>query len=889
MQAPLRSSFSSNETIVVALLFRRGFLLRVVFLGFVLRYASSLIRMQDILDSYDIRTGATTTGLQRNTVVLREISKQDEQSKPNPVSRIKTVEMTLWANPSEAYVIDSTDLWEIVDGELPEWMKDYFRWHKEQTANDRVSATSTLPNDRKYLYVTCLKEYNKCGGTADRLLSLPFFVKVAATTNRVLLIQWTKPAALEEFLLPPVSGIDWRVPMGMEAALRAVGQKAGTQDTIFELAVQESIAVVQVKFQSHDHGSIYYDSARESYSEPDFKTVFHSVWKIFFTPAPALASVIKAALNDASLMPGEYTAAHLRALYATNKRDGQLVKGWTVNSIQCAVTLQQRTHQPLPVFFASDSGNALREAAIYGKASGVRVVTRSITENSENALHIDKTKDWKQRPVSDFYDVFVDLYLMGLSKCVTFGMGGYGQLASYMTPNANCSIVHMTATSVERCTLPPEVVRKQRAGDFTTIKAKVFAEGSSITPIFLPPVPLEARNQHGNLSVGQSIVESHFPDLSGRRPEKLWEESRKLPRWMKDYFAWHREQRKLITDDNWREFKYIVMICLRKSKKCGGTADRLRPLPFMVRVAAETKRILLIKWERPAPLEAFLVPPAAGLDWQTPDWMEPALRTDGDQAVTVQTLVALAARDETIVKSRVQAHDHGSQYYDSQGERMGEGAAAFRQHYHDCWYSLFTPVPAIAAKVEDELERMNILPGEFAFAHLRAAYGIEEMGLRDPVLVQNWTKNALNCVSSLRPGGPFLFSSDSSYAKEIAMQYGRERNVTVVARRDSNKEPLHLHLAPNWETRNASEYYPLFIDLYLMSMGRCYSFNMGGFAKLASLISVHDVACNVRHWTAGVNKKSANKDGCTWTDPKPANHEPVLTKKLTRPLFLPPM
>jgi hypothetical protein len=52
-----------------------------------------------------------------------------------------------------------------------------------------------------------------------------------------------------------------------------------------------------------------------------------------------------------------------------------------------------------------------------------------------------------------------------------------------------------------------------------------------------------------------------------------------------------------------------------------GTADRLKPVPYAIRVAYQSKRILLIRWERPAKLEEFIVPPKGGFDWRVPDFL----------------------------------------------------------------------------------------------------------------------------------------------------------------------------------------------------------------------------------------------------------------------------
>ena len=65
------------------------------------------------------------------------------------------------------------------------------------------------------------------------------------------------------------------------------------------------------------------------------------------------------------------------------------------------------------------------------------------------------------------------------------------------------------------------------------------------------------------------------------------------------------------------------MQCLadQDKQRCGGTADRLKPIPFMLRMAYNTRRTLLIRWTRPAKLEEFLVPPKGGIDWRVPEEM----------------------------------------------------------------------------------------------------------------------------------------------------------------------------------------------------------------------------------------------------------------------------
>ena len=698
------------------------------------------------------------------------------------------------------------------------------------------------------------------------------------------MIQWTKPAALEEFLVPPTGGIDWRVYPGVDAMLQKSSMKVGTQDTIMQYAVQPNAKVLQVKFQSHDHGAIYYDRYRESMEEKDFNTVFHTVWNILFTPSLALASSIDHAMRNMNLRPGHYTAAHLRARYLDDPRTIPMVQGWTQNAINCAYQLQHSMNNRT-LYFAADSDDALQYAVSYGRVYMVDVVTPKVTHH-QDPLHLDKTADWQIRPPSDFFGAFIDLYIMSMSNGVAYGMGGYGRFAALISSHFNHSMLHMSATYNAHCPPPPR--RRRRTGLHNYFQQK---DSESITNVFVQPMPLAKVISQKQIHIIQHHDNKReeialFPDVSRRmRSLTLWDQSQKLPIWMKDYFVWHREQRGKITQDNWQSFKYIVMSCLSGDTKCGGASDRLRPLPFIVRVAAESKRVLLIKWDRPAPLESFLLPPFGGVDWRTPEWMTLHLQSNGVKASSVARLVDVSAGMETIVKAYIQSHDHGSEYYNRRGEITGDGPSAFRQHYRDCWFSFFTPVPVIAKAIEEELVRTELIPGEFAVAHLRSEYDLEPGRHRDPLVLQNWTVNALNCISSLRPGGPFFFSSDSSAAKTMAVEYGKFRNTRVVT--SGNTDMVHLDMALSTRTQDPKLFYSTFIDLYLMSMGRCYTYNLEGFGKWANLIGGRDFTCNVRHWTDGVNQNSANKEGCQWTD---NTKTPSITAtKLQRPMFLIPI
>jgi thymidylate synthase len=114
----------------------------------------------------------------------------------------------------------------------------------------------------------------------------------------------------------------------------------------------------------------------------------------------------------------------------------------------------------------------------------------------------------------------------------------------------------------------------------------------------------------------------------------VWDEtSSKLPTWMKRYLTWHKHQRTQLlqhpnqTNAVFSSGRFLVMQCLKRDLNCGGTSDRLKPIPWALRTAYYTRRILLIHWDQPGLLEEFLVPPKGGFDWRVPEWLSDQVRT----------------------------------------------------------------------------------------------------------------------------------------------------------------------------------------------------------------------------------------------------------------------
>jgi hypothetical protein len=168
--------------------------------------------------------------------------------------------------------------------------------------------------------------------------------------------------------------------------------------------------------------------------EPGFSQIFHEVWKTAFTPSAPVRKVIESEMEKMGLTPGAYTAAHLRVLYGIKDREEWIQKTWAENAMNCASELRPAK----AIFFTSDSANSTYHAKIHAARHNATIATRVLNPNPP--LHLDKVDNWNQRPLSDFYDAFVDLYILAQADCVTYNKGGYGIMGLMMNRNVTCGV-----------------------------------------------------------------------------------------------------------------------------------------------------------------------------------------------------------------------------------------------------------------------------------------------------------------------------------------------------------------------------------------------------------------------------------------------------------------
>jgi len=356
---------------------------------------------------------------------------------------------------------------------------------------------------------------------------------------------------------------------------------------------------------------------------------------------------------------------------------------------------------------------------------------------------------------------------------------------------------------------------------------------------------------------------------------------------MKEYFDWHRVQMEALKkngvtnyeerrDNNGDEIKFLLLCCSEKELKCGGLADRIKSLPFFVALAARTKRIFMIYWDRPTKLEEFLIPNE--VDWSVPNWFyerEKPLNVFGARSIYRAATAKKKATERALEGLAMDFYGGSREYYRMDAEMDGNktfnktlakelndylGWPEYQAVSRDIFDALFRPSPPVEKLVREQMESFGLIPGQYSASQYRAFYAVEhKKHTVSEETLKFKTRNAINCATMVHPGAPIYFASDSVVAVRHARKYGRKLNHTIVTT-DETKEALHLDKRAQWTSGNVSDFYSTFVDLLIMKEARCMSTGEGGFGRFANILSA-DTSCYVRHDTKTARKTASL---CGW-------------------------
>jgi hypothetical protein len=361
------------------------------------------------------------------------------------------------------------------------------------------------------------------------------------------------------------------------------------------------------------------------------------------------------------------------------------------------------------------------------------------------------------------------------------------------------------------------------------------------------PVPKTSNHSHSEILRNDT---SHRPTVNFTSTN-IWDgdSSSKLPAWLRDYMAWHRETRQKLNEDNWQEYKYFLLRCVAGDAACEGASDRLKTLPVQILLASQARRLFFIHWSRPAPLEEFLVPPEGGLDWTLPPWLADKLDVEAVRPIwrfdREKYLSGWHNDSQTVIRVRSILYAHS--LYD---EQRSEGESTMWEAYHDIWKAVFIPAPNVQARIDQILYDLGLTPNNYVAAHVRAVYAQNTTWNREEI-------NAVNCAVQLAEKTttetPIFFASDLAEMTRRAIDYGQEHRIQVVGRVNVS-ETMHLDRGRNflgysddWKGRPASDFYDTFVDLYLLALAKCSSFGTGGYGSWGAVIGPNSGCSPINH------------------------------------------
>ena len=96
---------------------------------------------------------------------------------------------------------------------------------------------------------------------------------------------------------------------------------------------------------------------------------------------------------------------------------------------------------------ASDHQYVIKSAEdflVSEKHLDTKVLVRFDDASPEDPIHLGFVQNVTQRHPSEFYDTFVDIWVLGMSECLVYNQGGFGTWGLLIGYNSKCSINQYT-------------------------------------------------------------------------------------------------------------------------------------------------------------------------------------------------------------------------------------------------------------------------------------------------------------------------------------------------------------------------------------------------------------------------------------------------------------
>lgn len=381
--------------------------------------------------------------------------------------------------------------------ELPSWIREYTIWHSQMRQQFPGMQLFTHPNAPPVLIRACL---GLCGGLHDRVGQLPWDLYLANATQRVLLLAWQRPRALENFLVPNHPHLlDWTIPEEFHCGFDDMHRVRNftelfqgypedhPTDQFWNHDIDAALERAKTEFKHHKvlrhrilgHLGEHHLQQRlqrlgesdDVHSNPHFGRIF---W-LFFRPSPPIEASIHQIFQVLQLRPFLYSAVHCRVRHPKATSYGNHFVGknpkypadktglpWYGDTRQFALTVatdalncSRIVASTEPVYFLSDSNDLVRHVTmelvdpqfVQENRSMIDMSLYSIVQNdppikardvTEETVHLDRQKG---RLAPAYYDTFVDLMLVIHARCVIYGIGYYAAFGAKIS-GTQCQYIY---------------------------------------------------------------------------------------------------------------------------------------------------------------------------------------------------------------------------------------------------------------------------------------------------------------------------------------------------------------------------------------------------------------------------------------------------------------
>lgn len=308
--------------------------------------------------------------------------------------------------------------------EAPDWLHRYREFHMTNRGND--SARFLVHEGHQHT----------SGGFGDRLHGIGFSLRLAAATNRVLLLRWKFPADVTNFFIP--NQIDWRVHNAMIPALEETPllwwhasqypRVKGPNPNIsvsFTAPTFNTLWPQRVVRISHNYRWYFPLNATSAKQGPESQKEGHCLFSFLFNFSPTVESIAANIIEETyGRATHKYVAGHLR-IGGLIGEDKTIVRGMDrfgglLSVLSCSISLAAQSGinvQDTPIFLVTDNND-------------LKVIARSKLFNgfvvsNVSAVHVDRVSS----SLIEHQKTLAEILILSKAVCLVRTVSGFSEIA----------------------------------------------------------------------------------------------------------------------------------------------------------------------------------------------------------------------------------------------------------------------------------------------------------------------------------------------------------------------------------------------------------------------------------------------------------------------------